>query len=88
MLFRSIAASGWDGRIASLDEGHERATLAVGGLRVEVELKELTFAGRGGSETNAVGGSRARGAAPQSGRRGDFGQGSAALPTAPPRRPD
>jgi DNA mismatch repair protein MutS2 len=84
---RGIAASGWDGRIASLDEGHGRATLAVGGLRVEVELKELTFAGRGGSETKTVGRAGARGAAPQSGRRGDFGQGSAALPAAPPRRP-
>jgi DNA mismatch repair protein MutS2 len=64
---RALAASGWNGTIASLDEGRGRATLEVNGLRVDVKLDEL-------EPLSGSGGGSAPGARPKSGRRGDFGE--------------
>jgi DNA mismatch repair protein MutS2 len=64
---RAIAASGWNGTIAELDEGRGRAVLEVSGMRVDVKLDELEPA------TASAGSAAARAAAPRTGRRGDFG---------------
>ncbi len=66
---RAIAASGWDGTIAELDEARGRAVLEVSGMRVDVNLDEL--ASTSGSRAGVAGAS----ARPRSGRRGDFGSG-------------
>jgi DNA mismatch repair protein MutS2 len=85
--------SGWEGTIAAVDAERGRATLEVGGLRVDVALDELrpsVLAGGGvpassrGSEATTV---RARPAAPRSGRRGEFGEPASTPPVArPPAR--
>jgi DNA mismatch repair protein MutS2 len=67
---RALAASGWNGTIAGLDEGKGRATLEVNGLRVDVRLDELQPASGGGG-AGAGPGPAGR---PKSGRRGDFGE--------------
>ena len=66
---RALAASGWNGTVAALDEVRGRATLEVGGFRVDVPLDELAPAsGRGPALSPAE-----PAAAPRSGRRGDLG---------------
>jgi DNA mismatch repair protein MutS2 len=77
---RALAASGWNGIIAGLDEARGRATLEVGGLRVDVPIDELAPASVSGPALATVGaasGGAASGrgsvATPRSGRRGDFG---------------
>ncbi len=73
---RALAASGWNGSIVALDEARGRATLEVGGLRVDVPLDELAPASGRGPALAPVGtasGGAASSATPRSGRRGDFG---------------
>jgi DNA mismatch repair protein MutS2 len=78
---RVLAASGWNGTIAALDDPRGRATLEVGGLRVDVPLDELAPASTSGPALAAVGatsggarpGRATSAAVPRSGRRGDFG---------------
>jgi DNA mismatch repair protein MutS2 len=72
---RALAASGWNGTIAALDEGRGRATLEVGGLRVDVALDELGPASGSGPALLGVGapGAPLTPAGPKTGRRGDFG---------------
>jgi len=74
-----------------VDEARGRATLEVGGMRVEVALSELGPASGSGPALAARAGD---GGAPRSGRRGEFGQGgasraattaAAAAPSAPRR---
>ena len=66
---RALAASGWNGTIAAIDDARGRATLDVSGMRVDVELSELQSAS-GGLPTQS---GRPAGGAPRGGRRGDFG---------------
>jgi DNA mismatch repair protein MutS2 len=73
---RALAASGWNGSIVALDEARGRATLEVGGLRVDVPLDELGQASASGPAlvpTRTASGGAASAATPRSGRRGDFG---------------
>lgn len=71
---RAIARSGWDGTITAIDADRGRASLSVNGLKVDVELTELSLPGGGGGAN--IPGSRpaSSSAVPLSGRRGDFGQ--------------
>ncbi len=64
---RALAASGWNGTIAALDEARGRATLDVSGMRVDVGLDELELPSGGGSGGSGVTDR------PKSGRRGEFG---------------
>ena len=72
---RALAGSGWNGTIAALDEARGRATLEVGGLRVDVPLDELEPASGTGPALPSVGALETPGRplAPKTGRRGDFG---------------
>ena len=65
---RALAASGWHGTIATIDESRGRATLDVNGLRVDVKLIELQTASAGGVGSSGPAGQ------PKSGRRGQFGE--------------
>ncbi len=60
---------GWVGRIVALDEGHGRAILEAGGLRVESDLADLV---RPGTAVGAAADGAAASATPRSGRRGTF----------------
>ncbi len=65
---RALAASGWNGTIAELDETRGRAVLEVSGMRVELMIDELEPASSGGAGSGPGPGGR-----PRSGRRGEFG---------------
>jgi DNA mismatch repair protein MutS2 len=65
---RALAASGWNGTIAELDEARGRAVLQVAGMRVELSIDELEPASGGGSGAGA-----GPGGLPKTGRRGEFG---------------
>ncbi len=68
---RAGTASGWLGTMAALDESRQRATLDVGGMRVEVAIEEL----RPASETGpALASTPAGSPRPRSGRRGELDQ--------------
>ena len=67
---RTVTASGWNGTVTAVDEARGRATLEVGGMRVEVALSELGPASGSGPALTAPG---RDGTAPRSGRRGDLG---------------
>jgi DNA mismatch repair protein MutS2 len=77
---RATASSGWDGTVAALDIERGRATLQVSGMRVDVDLDELTPVAAGKASSSVGGGS----SAPRGGRRGDFGEGPR-TPAAPPQ---
>jgi dsDNA-specific endonuclease/ATPase MutS2 len=65
---RALAASGWNGTIAELDEARGRAVLQVSGMRVEVGMDELEP-----TSGVAAGGGTGSGGRPKTGRRGEFG---------------
>jgi DNA mismatch repair protein MutS2 len=72
---RAAAPGGWDGTIAALDPGRGRASLQVGGMRVETAIADLRRVS-GSSTGTAVAPVAAAGSrpGPRSGRRGDFGE--------------
>jgi DNA mismatch repair protein MutS2 len=80
---RAATDAGWEGTIAELDVRRQRATLEVGGARVEVPVAELvrpeTVARRPGTAARRP----APDARPASGRRGELGE---PVPIAAPRR--
>lgn len=88
---RAVTASGWQGTIAAIDAERGRATLEVGGMRVEVALDELlsttlSAAERAATSTAATAtpAQRSPHDAPRSGRRGEFG-GQSSASAAPAR---
>jgi dsDNA-specific endonuclease/ATPase MutS2 len=80
---RAVTASGWSGTIAALDADRGRATLEVGGMRLDVPLDELMPTTLSAAERSATGAEtsprapRSPNDAPRSGRRGEFGGPSA-----------
>ncbi len=52
---RTVTASGWNGTVTAVDEARGRATLEVGGMRVEVALSELGPASGSGPALTAQG---------------------------------
>jgi DNA mismatch repair protein MutS2 len=70
---RATARSGWDGTIAAIDESRGRASLQVGGMRVDVALDELEPAAAIAGAVRPAGATPSRPAAPRSGRRGELG---------------
>jgi DNA mismatch repair protein MutS2 len=97
---RAMTATGWQGTIAGIDADRGRATLDVGGMRVEVALDELQPATRLAAERAATSAEttprapRSSQDVPRSGRRGEFGApstasaaaGRAGTATRPPAR--
>ena len=70
---RAATAGGWLGTVAALDAERGRASLEVGGMRVEVAMAELLPASATGPALSGSAIGRA-GTAPRSGRRGDYGE--------------
>jgi DNA mismatch repair protein MutS2 len=67
---RAATEGGWLGTLAALDEARGRASLDVGGMRVEVAVADLRPASATGP---ALAGSSPSASRPLSGRRGEFG---------------
>ena len=85
---RAATAGGWLGTVVALDAERGRASLEVGGMRVEVAMAELLPASATGPALSgsAIG---TAGTAPRSGRRGDYGEAprSTSASSAVPRDP-
>lgn len=83
---RAAAPGGWDGTIAALDAGRGRASLEVGGMRVEVDTADLRPVADPSLAAAIASGTRAAVLpAPRTGRRGDFGEAPPGRPGAPAR---
>jgi DNA mismatch repair protein MutS2 len=75
---RAATTNGWLGALTALDDARGRATLEVGGMRVEVAIDDLRPASATGP---ALTGASTPGWVPRSGRRGDIGEPPAAAGT-------
>jgi hypothetical protein len=81
---RAATAGGWLGTLVALDETRQRATLDVGGMRLDVAMDELQAASASGPALARVGGTSGL---PRSGRRGDFGEATRNVPGPAARTP-
>jgi DNA mismatch repair protein MutS2 len=76
---RAATAGGWLGTLVALDEARQRATLDVGGMRLDVAMDELQAASASGPALAGTGGPAWL---PRTGRRGDFGSAPRGVPGA------